>query len=138
MRLLAGVLAGLLITLPVLGEVAGSWSSQLSLSGGEWTFSQTLTLRVSLAGWEWVSRWDPLSPGTSFHTLSFHGQLGNLRYQAGASFSLFPSGLERGPSPLVLEGTGLEWQSGFLDLELALGGLTLRVSLVVEPPPPQR
>lgn len=125
---------GLLVALSGWGDISGIWSSQLSLDEGGWGFSQTLTLRVSLAGWEWVSRWDPLSSGTSYHTFSFGGQLGNLRYQAGTSFSLVPSEFLVDTSPVSLRGTGLEWQSSFLNLELTLGGLTLRLGLVVGSP----
>ena len=111
----------------------GEWSSQVAFAGGEALFSNTLTLHLTFSGWELTSTWDLAAPELNTHTLSFQGSLGLLSYQADFSFhftSLELSSLDGTPVWAV---EGLEWTGGFLTLELPLGDLTLRLTILHGP-----
>jgi hypothetical protein len=113
--------------------LSGEWSSQVAFAGGDALFSNTLTLHLTFSGWELTSTWDLAAPELSTHTLTFQGSLGLLNYEAGFSFrftslELSPLGGAHGWAA-----EGLEWTGGFLTLELPLGDLTLRLTILHGP-----
>jgi len=111
---------------------SGEWSSRLALAGGEALFSNTLTLHLTFSGWELESTWDLAAPELNAQTLTFQGSLGLLNYEAGLSFRF--TALELSPlDSASWAAEGLEWTGGFLTLELPLGDLTLRLTILHGP-----
>ena len=111
--------------------ISGDWSSQLALAGGEASFTHALTLHLTFSGWELESTWDLAAPELNSQALTFQGSLGFLDWQAGLSFHL--TGLEPFPNGSGWAAAGLEWTGGFLALELPLGDLNLRLTIITAP-----
>jgi len=123
---------GVVAWLGVGAGLSGGWSSGISFADGITSFTSTLTLNLSFSGWELESTWDLAAPELNSHTLTFRGSLGLLAYEAGLSFRFTSPKL----SPLPDSGwamEGLEWSGGYLSLELPLGNLTLRLTLLTPP-----
>jgi len=112
---------------------SGEWSSQVAFAGGDALFSNNLTLHLTFSGWELTSTWDLAVPFLSNHTLTFHGTLGLLNYQAGLSFRLASPELYASDTLSGWELEGLKWTGGFLTLELPLGDFTLRLTILHGP-----
>lgn len=134
MRSALGSLAvvAVVASLGVGAGLSGGWSSGVSFADGITSFTSTITLNLSFSGWELESTWDLAAPELNSHTLTFRGSLGLLDYEAGLSFRFTSPRL----SPLSGSGwamEGLEWTGGYLTLELPLGNLTLRLTLLTAP-----
>ena len=126
------VVVAVVASLGIGAGLSGGWSSGISFAEGIASFTSTINLHLSLSGWELKSTWDLAAPELNFHTLTFRGSLGLLDYEAGVSFRFTsPKLATRSGSGWALE--GLEWTGGHLSLELPLGNLTLRLTLLTAP-----
>jgi hypothetical protein len=115
-------------------DLSGEWTSQITFASGVVSPSTTLTLHLAGSGWQLTSAWDPALLDVSRHSLVLRSSLGPVGVTAGASFRLATrTGLARvgAPDALALWTTdGFSFRGGFVSFELALGNVTLRLTLI--------
>lgn len=114
-------------------DLSGTWMTQIAFASGAASPTTAFTLDLAGSGWQLTSSWDPAFLETSSHTLVLKSNLGPMNITAGASFCLSTrTALARvgTPDDLALWSAGaFTFRSGFVSFELALGNLTLRLTL---------
>lgn len=114
-------------------DLSGQWTSGLTFTSGTASVTNTFTLHLAGPGWRLTSAFDPSSLGVSDHTLVVRSGLGPVNVTAGVSFQLSSPGgapaLARQGDRALWTADGFTFQSGFVSFELALGNLTLQLTL---------
>lgn len=133
-KALAGGMALLLVGWAALAvDLSGTWTTQMAFTSGVASPSTIFTLRLVGSGWALTTAWDPALPELSSHTLVLSGSLGPLGIVAGASFHLSAPGgspaLRRHGDLALWSADGFTFRSGFVSFDLALGNLTLQLTL---------
>jgi len=115
-------------------DLSGEWTTQMTFTSGIISPSTTFTLHLAGSGWQLTSSWDPAFLDVSSHSLVLKSSLGPVGVTAGASFRLATrTALTRvgAQDDLALwSADGFSFRSGFVSFEIALGNLTLRLTLV--------
>jgi len=115
-------------------DLSGEWTAQMTFTSGIVSPSTTFTLHLAGSGWQLTSSWDPAFLDVSSHSLVLQSSLGPVGVTAGASFRLATrTALTRvgAQDDLALwSADGFSFRSRFVSFELALGNLTLRLTLV--------
>ncbi len=119
----------------VAADISGSWSTSLALGEGVAT-QNALTLNLGFADWRLMATWTFSGLSMSGADLSLEGSFGALGVAAGISFR--PTDLSVSPHSNAdftgLSLAGWEFTGGFISVEVSLGNLTLKVTLVEESP----
>lgn len=133
--LLAGVLFSLVSWIGAAQglDLSGSWSSRLTLLGGEPLPESSFTLDLRSPGWELVTAWSLTGGQLVGQTIELSSSLGALNLAVGASFKLEGGSWLTDDGSLLWEGLTLE--RGYLSLELELYNLRLKLTVVGSPGP---
>lgn len=130
---LAGCVALLLASSTAFAvDLSGAWTTRMTFASGAITPATTFTLHLAGAGWQLTTTWDPSLPQQSSHALLLQGSLGPLGFTAGASVRLNSSQKFAPLAGRDLAGwsvDGFEFRRGFVSFKLALGNLSLRLTL---------
>lgn len=114
-------------------DLSGQWTSGLTFTSGTASVTPTFTLHLAGSGWHLTSAWDPASLEVSSHTVVLRSGLGPVNVTAGVSFQLSaPRGapaLARERDLALWTADGFTIRSGFVSFEIALGSLTLQLTL---------
>ncbi len=128
-----GILGAVVVTLGIVGvgqEISGSWTSGLTLGGHGVSLAWGLTLRLAGPGWGITTTFDPALRAPSVGALTLGAQFGAWTLEAGAVVLLPPpSARTFGSSTGPWATPRMVFRSGFVSLELAVGNLTLRLTL---------
>lgn len=113
-------------------DLSGMWSSAVTFAAGSVSATHTFTLR--LTGWRWqlTSSWDRTSRDGTNHALVLKTSLGPVKLTSGATFRLAPPvALARATTGEGLLGSadGFSFRTGYISLVLAVGNLTLKLTL---------
>ncbi len=113
---------------------SGSWSTFISLSH---PIAPVNTLSLSFGFAEWELTATSVLKGTSFmrQELVLSGSLGALGIAAGAAFRIPEAAAFSRAGPMDFSLEGVEFIGGYISLELELGNLTLKLTLVEGTPP---
>lgn len=114
-------------------DLSGEWTSGLTFTSSGVSMSNAFTLHLGGPGWRLTSSWDPSLLEVSDHSLVLKSSIGPVGVTAGASFRLATrsamSEVGTQGALSVWSADGFSFQSGFVSFELALGNLTLRLTL---------
>lgn len=114
-------------------DVSGEWKSGVTLAAGAVSVASRFTLDLAGPGWRLTSSWDPAFSDMTRHSLVLRSSLGPLDVTAGATFHLSSrtalARTSRASDPLLWSADGFSFGGGFVSFELALGSLTLRLTL---------
>ncbi len=114
-------------------DLSGQWTSGLTFTSGTASMTHTFTLHLAGSGWRLTSSWDPASLEVSSHTVVLRSGLGPVNVTAGVSFQLSAPGgapaLARERDLALWTADGFTFRSGFVSFEIALGKLTLQLTL---------
>ncbi len=114
-------------------DLSGEWTTRMTFSSGVVAPSTTFTLHLAGAGWRLTSSWDPAFLDVTSHSLVLKSSLGPVGVTAGTSFRFATrTALTRvgAQDDLALwSADGFSFRGGFVSFEVALGNLTLRLTL---------
>jgi len=114
-------------------DLSGEWATRVTFASGAAVPESTFTLNLTGGGWEVSNTWNLAAPALSVHTFAFQGSLGSLGVSVGASFRLSTPGgapaVQQRQDLGLWSADGFTFRSGFVSFDLALGNLTLRLTL---------